>query len=64
VLYTVIAEHLDGFLRATADRGDGSGLPAFVEREFREFLTCGVLAHGSAVTDCIYNISAQARRPA
>ena len=28
--------------RATAEAGDGAGLPQFVEREFREFLTCGV----------------------
>jgi Transposase zinc-binding domain len=30
-------------------------LPAFVEQEFRDFLTCGVLAHGFArlrCTDC------------
>jgi|SRR5712691_644340 len=27
-------------------------LPKFVEREFREFLTCGVLAHGFARLRC------------
>jgi hypothetical protein len=31
-------------LRAAADRADGAGLPEFVAREFREFLTCEVLA--------------------
>jgi hypothetical protein len=25
----------------------GAGLPQFVEREFREFLTCGVFEHGN-----------------
>ena len=38
----VIGEHLEAFLRAAAEAGEGSGLPQFVEREFREFLTCGV----------------------
>ena len=42
VLHQVIAEHLEAFLRAVAEAGDGAGLPQFVEREFREFLTCGV----------------------
>ena len=28
------------------------GLPQFVEREFREFLTCGVLEHGFARVRC------------
>ena len=46
VLHAVIREHLEPFLREPSDRGDGHGLPRFVEQEFREFLTCGVLAHG------------------
>jgi hypothetical protein len=46
VLHAVIREHLEPFLREGSDRGDGPGLPRFVEQEFREFLTCGVLAHG------------------
>ena len=48
VLHQVIAEHLEVFLRAVAEAGDGTGLPQFVEREFREFLTCGVFEHGVA----------------
>jgi len=52
VLHTVIREHLDLFLREVSDRGDGGGLPRFVEQEFREFLTCGVLAHGFARVRC------------
>ncbi len=46
MLHGVIREHLDDFLRAAADRADGAGLPEFIAREFREFLTWGVLAHG------------------
>src|SRR5882724_8408538 len=41
VLHQVIAEHLEAFLRAVAEAGDGAGLPQFVERKFREFLTSG-----------------------
>ncbi len=48
VLHEVIRDHLDEFLRAAVDRADGAGLPEFISREFREFLTCGVLAHGFA----------------
>ncbi len=42
MLHQVIAEHLEPFLRAVAEAGDGVGLPHFVEREFRDFLLCGV----------------------
>jgi hypothetical protein len=42
VLHQVVAEHLEHFLGAVAEAGDGAGLPQFVEREFREFLLCGV----------------------
>ena len=52
VLHQVIAEHLEAFLRAVAEAGDGAGLPQFVEREFREFLTCGVFEHGVARFQC------------
>jgi hypothetical protein len=52
VLHGVIQDHLDDFLRAAADRADGAGLPEFIAREFREFLTCGVLAHGFTRVRC------------
>ena len=52
VLHAVIREHLEPFLREVSDRGDGSGLPRFVEQEFREFLTCGVLTHGFTRLRC------------
>ncbi|HEV2056869.1 MAG TPA: transposase [Methylomirabilota bacterium] len=52
VLHQVVAEHLEAFLGAVATAGDGAGLPRFVEREFREFLTCGVFEHGVARFRC------------
>ena len=48
VLYRVIDEHLEAFLETAKGQADGSPLPQFVEQEFRDFLTCGVLAHGFA----------------
>ena len=42
MLDQVIVPHLEAFLRAVAEAGDGTGLPQFMEREFREFLLCGV----------------------
>jgi hypothetical protein len=49
-LHQVIAERLEVFLHAVAEAGDSAGLPQFIEREFREFLTCGVFEHGVAST--------------
>jgi hypothetical protein len=48
----VIDEHLDAFLETTRRQADGVPLPAFVEQEFRDFLTCGVLAHGFVRLRC------------
>jgi hypothetical protein len=52
VLHAVIREHLETFLAEAARGTDGPGLPAFVEQEFRDYLTCGVLAHGFARVRC------------
>ena len=52
VLHQVIALHLEAFLSAVADVGDGAGLPQFVEREFRKFLLCGVFEAGAARFQC------------
>ncbi|MGH7332126.1 MAG: transposase zinc-binding domain-containing protein, partial [Candidatus Rokuibacteriota bacterium] len=52
VLYTVVRAHLECFQRAAAERTDGIGLPRFVEDEFRQFLTCGILEHGVARLRC------------
>jgi hypothetical protein len=52
VLYRVIDEQLDAFLETARRHAGGASLPAFVEQEFRDFLTCGVLAHGFARLRC------------
>jgi len=52
VLYRVVEAHLDAFLDAAAHGAEGARLPMFVEQEFRDFLTCGVLAHGFARLRC------------
>jgi hypothetical protein len=51
-LHTVVRTYLEAFLREAAERADGAGLPRFVEDEFRDFLTCGILAHGFARLRC------------
>jgi hypothetical protein len=48
----IVAEHLETFLADARRRGNGDGVPGFVERELREFLTCGVLASGFARFRC------------
>jgi hypothetical protein len=52
VLHQVIAEHVGAFLDAVTEAGDGAGMPQFVEREFREFLLCGVFEAGAARFQC------------
>src|SRR5215813_6961327 len=52
VLHQVIGEHLETFRHAAAEAGDGVGLPQFVEREFREFLLCGVFEAGVVRFQC------------
>src|SRR5919198_405788 len=52
VLYTVIAEHLETFLAALADDPEATGFPAYVQREFYDYLRCGILAHGFLRLGC------------
>jgi hypothetical protein len=52
VLQHVVREHLETFLAEVRQRGDGAGLPRFVERELRAFLGCGVMASGFARFRC------------
>jgi hypothetical protein len=52
VLYNVIAEHLETFLASLYDDPDAKGLPAYVEREFYDYLQCGILAHGFLRLGC------------
>jgi Transposase zinc-binding domain/Putative transposase len=53
VLYRVVQEHLETYL-ALARGGslDTDPVPRFVEREFRRYLECGILAHGFARARC------------
>jgi hypothetical protein len=52
VLHTLVRDHLETFLAETAARSEGVSLPAFVVKEFRDFLGCGVLARGFARVRC------------
>jgi predicted metal-dependent hydrolase len=45
VRYEVVRGHLAAFLATVAARTDGAGLPAFVTKEVRKFLGCGLLEH-------------------
>jgi hypothetical protein len=52
VLYQVVREYLETFLDEARQRSESrTGYPAFVEREFRRYLSCGQLSGGKAVTD-------------
>src|SRR6201981_461304 len=46
ILYKVIADHLETFLASLDADSDATGLPAYVQREFYDYLQCGILAHG------------------
>jgi len=52
VLSKVIAEHLETFLALLDDDPDATGLPAYVQREFYDYLQCGILAHGFLRMGC------------
>lgn len=44
LLYQIVAEHYPRFLELLADQGHS--LPHYVQREFEDFLKCGILDHG------------------
>jgi transposase-like zinc-binding protein/putative transposase len=52
VLYHVIAEHLETFLASFHDDPEATGLPTYVQREFYDYLRCGILAHGFLRLGC------------
>src|SRR5262245_22325652 len=52
VLYHVIAEHLETFLASLAADPDATGVPVYVQREFYDYLRCGILAHGFLRLGC------------
>jgi len=52
-LHTVVRENLESLLDDARCRNDlGTGYPAFVEREFRRFVGCGILGAGFARVRC------------
>ena len=52
VLYRVVADHLETFLASLDADPDARGLPAYVAREFYDYLQCGVLAYGFLRLGC------------
>jgi len=52
VLYKVIADHLETFLASLDADPDAKGLPAYMQREFYDYLPCGILAHGLLRLGC------------
>ncbi len=53
VVYQVVQRHLETWLEQTRARDpDGEPLLGYIERDFRRYLTCGILAHGFARARC------------
>ena len=52
VLYKVVADHLETFLASLDADPTATGLPAYVQREFYDYLHCGILAHGFLRLGC------------
>jgi len=52
-LYPVVQHHLKTFLARAAEADPlGNGVPWWVEKDFRAYLRCGILAHGFARARC------------
>jgi hypothetical protein len=52
-LYQIVQQHLETYLAlAGEDDWDAQRVPAYVEREFRRYLECGILAYGFARARC------------
>jgi hypothetical protein len=52
VLHRIVQDHLETFLVEAARLRAGEGVPLFVERAYRDFLRCGLLAGGFARLRC------------
>jgi hypothetical protein len=52
VLYRTVQAHLATWLELSCDSRHGASGPAPIEREFRRYLECGILAHGFARARC------------
>jgi hypothetical protein len=48
----VVQEHLETYLSLSGEGWDDNPVPAYVEREFRRYLECGILAYGFARARC------------
>ena len=48
----MIADHLETFLASLDADPDATGLPAYVQREFYDYVPCGILAHGFLRLGC------------
>jgi hypothetical protein len=51
VLHALVRDHLEPFLDH-AQQNYARGLPRYVEQAFRDYLTCGVFAHGFLRLHC------------
>jgi ribosomal protein S27E len=51
VLYQIVSQNLETFLRLVQEE-TGHPLPDFVVKEFRDYLKCGILAHGFLRVQC------------
>ena len=51
VLYQIVADNLETFLEEVRNRYD-KPLPAYVEKELREFIRCGLLQYGFVAAKC------------
>lgn len=53
LLHRTVREHLETYLATTGhDEGLASNVPCHVQNAFREYLSCGILAHGFARAYC------------
>jgi hypothetical protein len=53
ILYRTVQQHLEPWLAHCREGDDGDGpVPEYVEREFRRYLDCGILACGFARAYC------------
>ena len=52
VLYRTVQTHLATWLELSCDSQQGGSVRAYVEREFRRYLECGILAHAFARARC------------
>ena len=52
LLHQVVAAQLETFLASLDADPDAKGLPAYVQREFYDYLQCGILTHGFLRLGC------------